>query len=142
MNQEDRYNKIEEFCGYITKTRLSRKDFLKSLAILGGSLILLGQVESAYAHPPSDIIINYDTATKTLKAVIMHNVSNPASHFIKKVDVALNEQEIIEHKISRQDNNTTQTVTYLIPDAKTGDTLSVEAYCSISGKLKKEIKVK
>jgi len=95
-----------------------------------------------YAHPPSDIIITYDAATKTLKAVIMHNVSNPAGHFIKKVDIALNGQEIIEHKISRQDNNTTQTVTYLIPDTKAGDTLSVEAYCSISGKLEKEIKVK
>ena len=104
------------------------------------SLIML--YSTAYAHPPSDIIITYDVAAKTLHAVIIHNVSNPASHFIKKVDIALNGKGIIEHQISRQDNNTEQTVSYLIPDAKTGDTLSVEAYCSISGKLEKEIKVK
>lgn len=94
-----------------------------------------------FAHPPSDIIITYDPATKILKAVIMHNVSNTANHYIKKVDIGLNGKDIIVHQISRQDNNTDQPVAYLIPDAKPGDTLSVEAHCSISGKLKKEIKV-
>jgi len=97
---------------------------------------------TAYAHPPSDIIITYDPQTKILHAVIMHNTSNPESHYIKKVDIVLNDKGIIEHEISRQDNNTSQTVSYLIPDAKIGDKLSVEAYCSISGKLKKEIEVK
>ena len=96
----------------------------------------------AYAHPPSDIIITYEPATKILHAVIMHNTSNPESHYIKKVDIGLNNKEIIEHKISREDNNTSQTVSYLIPDAKIGDKISVEAHCSISGKLKKEIEVK
>lgn len=95
----------------------------------------------AYAHPPSDITITYDTATKILYAVIVHPVNNPEKHFIKKVDIWLNGQEIIEHKISKQDGNTTQIISYLIPDAKAGDSISVEAYCSISGRLKKEIAV-
>ena len=96
----------------------------------------------AYAHPPSDIIITYDPATKILQAVIMHDTSNPLSHYIKKVDVGLNGKEIIEHQIRREDNNISQTVSYLIPDAKAGDLLSVEGYCSISGKLEKSITVK
>lgn len=96
----------------------------------------------AYAHPPSEIIISYNPSTKILKAVIIHNVSNPGVHFIKKVDVGLNGKEVIEHVISRQDNNDSQTVSYYIPDASVGDTLSVEGYCSISGKLKKEILLK
>jgi hypothetical protein len=96
---------------------------------------------NAYAHPPSDIKITFDPAVKVLSAVIMHGVSNPASHYISKVDVGLNGKEIIEQSISRQDNNDSQTVSYLIPDAKSGDTLSVEGYCSISGKLMKAIKV-
>ena len=93
----------------------------------------------AYAHPPSDITITYDANTKMLHAVIMHKVNNPEKHFIKKVEVGLNGKVIIDHTISRQDNGTDQTVVYLIPDAKAGDTLSVEGYCSISGQLKKEI---
>ena len=105
-------------------------------------LFFLALCSTAYAHPPSDVIITYDPGTKMLKAVIMHNVSNPQNHYIKKVDVAINGQEIIEHQISRQDNNISQTVTYLIPDGKVGDRISVEAYCSISGKLEKEIDIK
>ena len=60
MNTEDTDNKIEEFCGYITKTRLTRKDLFKTLAIFAGSLVLLSQTENAYAHPPSGIIITFD----------------------------------------------------------------------------------
>jgi hypothetical protein len=96
---------------------------------------------NVYAHPPQDITITYDPATKILKAVITHHVSNPTSHYINKVAIGLNGKDIVEQAISQQDNNDTQTVSYLIPDAKAGDTFSVEAYCSISGKLKKEIKV-
>ncbi|MCX5702040.1 MAG: hypothetical protein NTW64_03565 [Candidatus Omnitrophica bacterium] len=96
----------------------------------------------AYAHPPKGIIITYDANTKMLKAVIVHNVSKPDNHFFKKVDIGINGQEIIEHKISRQDNNENQTAIYLIPDVKPQDKISVEAYCSISGKLEKEIEVK
>jgi len=93
----------------------------------------------ACAHPPTDIVISYDPTAKILKAVIYHNVANPEKHFIKKVDVSLNSKEIISQAISRQDNLATQTVSYLIPDVKLGDTLSVEAYCNIIGKLEKEI---
>jgi len=96
---------------------------------------------AAYAHPPSDIKITYDSKTKILTALIMHNVSDTKKHYINKVDVGLNGKEIISHVISRQDNNISQAVSYLIPDVKIGDKLSVEAYCSISGKLEKEIKV-
>lgn len=97
---------------------------------------------TVYAHPPSDIKITFDHNTKILHAIILHSVSNPGSHYIKKVDVALNGKEIIEHSISQQDNNNSQAVSYLIPDAKDGDILSIEGYCSISGKLEKEITVK
>jgi len=103
--------------------------------------IFLVTTSKAFAHPPSDIKISFDPATKILQATIIHNTSNPASHYIKKVDVGLNGKEIVEQEISRQDNSESQTVSYLIPDAKDGDLLSVEGYCSISGKLTKEIKV-
>jgi hypothetical protein len=94
---------------------------------------------AAYAHPPSDIKITYDSKTKILTAVIMHNVSDVKKHYINKVDVNLNGREIISHAISQQDNNINQKVSYLIPDGQAGDKLSVEAHCSISGKLEKEI---
>jgi len=104
-------------------------------------LFLTVAATGAWAHPPSDIMITFDSKTKMLTAMIMHDVKNPLEHYIIKVDVGLNGKEILSQAISQQDNNISQTVSYLIPDAKSGDTLSVEAYCSISGKLEKEITV-
>lgn len=112
---------------------------MKKISLFMFLLFFVSICSIAYAHPPQDIIITFDVATKVLKAQIMHNVSNPANHYIKKVDIGLNGKEIIEQKISRQDNNISQTVSYLIPDAKVGDILSVEGYCSISGKMEKKI---
>ena len=94
----------------------------------------------AQAHPPSDIQIAFDPQSKILSAVISHPVSNPANHYIEKVDVAVNGREILMHEISRQDDYQVQKISYLIPDLKSGDEIAVEAYCSISGKLEKEIK--
>ena len=96
---------------------------------------------TALAHPPSDIKIQFDPATKTLTAVIKHRVSNPLTHYINKVDIGLNGKEIQMLPFKKQDNNVTQTVKVTIPEAKAGDILSVEGYCNLSGKLEKEIKV-
>ncbi len=116
---------------------------MKRIVLLLTALVLLFGLSSvAYAHPPSDIKITFDPATKMLTAVIMHEVADPLKHYIKKVDVGLNGKEIIEHSLSRQDNNYSQTVIYLILDVKDGDILSVEGYCNISGKLQKEITVR
>lgn len=115
---------------------------MKRILVVVVFLSVLAFTSIAYAHPPSDIKITFDLKTKMLEAVIVHNTSNPINHYIKKVDIGRNGKEIIEHMLSREDNNQTQTVRYLIPDAKDGDVISVEGYCSISGKLKKEITIK
>ncbi len=113
---------------------------MKRIVVLVACIVLMA-ASRVYAHPPSDIKITYDLKTQILTAVIVHNTSNTANHYIEKVDVGLNGTEIIEHKISRQDNNDEQTVSYRIPDVKAGDVLSVEGHCSISGQLEKKITV-
>jgi hypothetical protein len=113
---------------------------MKRIAAFTVLFVFVAIVSLAMAHPPSDIVITYDPANKTLQAVIIHPVGNPKTHFIKKVDVSLNGKEVLTQSISRQDNNNSQTVSYVIPDAKETDELAVEAYCSMSGKLEKEIR--
>ncbi len=113
---------------------------MKKIVLLFGFFVFFVFSAAAYAHPPSDIIITFDPKTKMLHAQIIHGVSNPNAHYIKKVDVSLNGKEIIEQSISGQDNLDSQMVHYLIPDAKVGDVISVEGYCSISGKLEKQLK--
>ncbi|MBU1853662.1 MAG: hypothetical protein KJ957_06440 [Candidatus Omnitrophica bacterium] len=103
-------------------------------------LFLLAATSLSYAHPPSDITLEYDFETGFLSVAIMHNVENPQSHFIHKVSIALNGKEIISHSISLQDEFDMQVLGYIVPDVRKGDTLLIEAYCSISGKMKKELK--
>ena len=95
-----------------------------------------------YAHPPKDIIINFDPGTKVLTAAVLHDTKDPLKHYIKRVDIGLNGKNVIRQAISKQDNQATQTIAYMVPEAKKGDKLSVEAYCSENGKLAKEIIVK
>jgi len=102
---------------------------------------LLALSATAFAHPPSDIKIQFDPTTKNLSAVVKHRVSNPKSHYIYKVDIGLNGKEIKMLSFKQQETSTSQTVSFVIPEAKKGDTLSVEGYCNLSGKLKKEIKI-
>ena len=115
---------------------------MKRLFVFVAFFFLLSFLKAAGAHPPSDINITFDPETKMLQAEIMHNTSNPLTHYIKKIDLGLNGKEIIEHLVSKQDNNKSQKVSYLIVDVKDGDLITVEGYCSISGKLTKEIRVK
>ena len=115
---------------------------MKKIVLGAVFLIFFTAVSTVYAHPPSDIEITFDPKTKVVTAVIVHNTSNPTSHYIKKVDVGLNGKEITENVLLKQDNNKTQTISYLVADVKDGDVVSVEGYCNISGKLKKEIIIK
>ncbi len=64
-------------------------------------VLFLAMAQAAYAHPPSKVEATFDSATKILTAAIFHPVENPQNHYIIKVDVGLNEKEIIEHQISR-----------------------------------------
>lgn len=111
----------------------------KIVPILCGLLVISA---TAFAHPPSDIKIQFDPATKTLTAVIKHRVSNPSTHYINKVDIGLNGKEIKMFSFKKQETVIGQTLSFTVPQAKSGDTLSVEGYCNLSGRLEKEIKVK
>ncbi|UCD15950.1 MAG: RnfABCDGE type electron transport complex subunit D [Candidatus Omnitrophota bacterium] len=107
---------------------MSRLVLFFAIAFLGVTCFIV------YAHPPAKITVTYDSVEKTIQAVILHRVSDPKTHYIKKVDVAVNGEEVIEHKISEQENSSSQKVIYRICDVKKADTISVEAYCSVSGK--------
>lgn len=111
----------------------------KTALFLCGLLILSA---TAFAHPPSDIKIQFDPVTKTLAAVVKHRVSNPKTHYIYKIDIGLNGKEVKMLPFKQQETSTGQTVSLVIPEVKKGDTLSVEGFCNLSGKLKKEIRIK
>ena len=102
-------------------------------------VLLAGAV---YAHPPTDITINYDPATQIVTAVIIHPVKDTTKHFINKADVSLNGREVVSLPFQQQETKVSQTVNYKLTGAKAGDVISIEGYCNLSGKLAKELKIK
>jgi len=113
---------------------------MKKITILT-VLFLFLSIQFSYAHPPSSIEASFDASTKMLSAVISHQVNNPTKHFIKEVEIELNGEEIIEREFKKQDDNAIQSINFEIPDASPGDLITIEAYCSISGKLTKKLSV-
>lgn len=104
-------------------------------------LFLAVALTCAYAHTPSDMKATFDSGSKVLKMVIMHDTPDAALHYIKRVNVELNGKEVINHVLARQENDKSQTVSYTIPNAKPGDIITVYVRCSIIGRLKGKIKV-
>jgi len=104
-------------------------------------IFLFTIVQVSYAHPPSSVEVNFAPESKQLIISISHKVRNTARHFINKIEVLLNGQQIIVHKVSKQSSSATEKVSYVIPDAMEGDLITVKASCNIAGIRKGEIKV-
>ncbi len=104
-------------------------------------LILLVSVNYVFAHPPKGIELDYNAQDHLLNVKVSHLVKSPAKHYIDKITVELNGEEIISQKFSMQSSEKLQEVIYLIIDAKEGDEITVTAYCNISGKKKETIDV-
>jgi desulfoferrodoxin (superoxide reductase-like protein) len=101
------------------------------------SLIIMFLVFSpVLANAPKSVDIT--VAGKNISVSISHPVSNPNNHYVKKVEVTLNDKKIIEQTFSLQEGNS-QEVIYRIPSLKMSDTVTVEAFCNIAGSQKKTI---
>ncbi len=106
------------------------------------TILLLVTMKASFSHPPESIIAEYDTTTKILQVTVNHLVKNPANHYINKIEIELNREQIIEQKNKKQVDNSFQQYTYTITDAEIDDTLKVTAYCNISGKKSVSIQIK
>ncbi|MFH1877250.1 MAG: hypothetical protein ABH883_00375 [Candidatus Omnitrophota bacterium] len=98
-------------------------------------------ITPAHAHPPSDIQLDYDPATKILSVEIYHPVSDTQKHYIAEISIAVNSKPVIRHTISIQDNTDSQKLSYKLPDVTSGDIITVEADCNISGTSSKFLEI-
>ena len=88
------------------------------------------------AHPPKSLDLRYDVEKATLAVKVWHKVTNPESHYIKKIVVFLGDEQIAEKTYERQQTEEYQEETFVFSDKplKKGDLVKVRAYCSIFGK--------
>ncbi len=84
------------------------------------------------AHPPKEVVLSYDQAKQTLEVRITHVVSDPAKHFIEKVEIRKAGKTISQTEYKSQPGPETFSYTYPL-DAAPGDLIEAKASCSIFG---------
>ena len=112
---------------------------MKKIVIMLFCLAFLAQI--AYATEPSDITINFDKEKKELEVIVIHPVTTPHKHYIAKIIIKKKNKVLVEEEYNNQEGNDAQTKVYSIPKLRTGDVITVEAYCNRIGSLSKTIKI-
>jgi desulfoferrodoxin (superoxide reductase-like protein) len=127
------------------RVRKGRKDkrgsrMKKVLTIIFFSFFLILN-SLVFAHPPTDIIFNYNAKSKILSVGIVHSVKDSKKHFIKEVNIKVNGKEWITQKFTSQPTADVQASSYAQVELKKGDVIEVLAVCNEKGELKKTFKI-
>jgi desulfoferrodoxin (superoxide reductase-like protein) len=77
-----------------------------------------------------------------LKAEVIHPVLSPENHYIKKIEIYLNDSLKITQDFNRQMTKESQKAVYLIFEAKEGDIIKIKAICSKYGNKTESLVVK
>lgn len=93
------------------------------------------------AHPPQDMILDYDFETEILSVTITHNSPSPTVHYINRIDIKRNDETIISETYDSQPTTSEFTYTYEVV-ANAGDELEVTAFCNIQGSIIQTITVR
>ncbi len=88
--------------------------------------------QMAYADPPQDVKLGYDSNSQTLTVTITHKSSFTGFHYVKSVEIKKNGIGVITNTYDSQPDPATFAYNYKVSAAK-GDTLEVTATCSLSG---------
>ena len=98
------------------------------LIVLTAILVSTG----AWAHGPSQLTLSYAKDTGILSITIVHSVSNPATHYVKKVEISLNDRVEKTYTYDSQPDSKRFTYSYPI-EAKPGDRIAVTVKCNYVG---------
>jgi desulfoferrodoxin (superoxide reductase-like protein) len=102
-----------------------------AISILLTSTLVFSLV--SYAHPPTKIDINFNNEDKILKVEIYHPVLAPENHYIKGIEIYINDNLKIIQKFDRQLSKESQKAGYFLFEAKKGDVIKIKAYCNKHG---------
>ncbi|TFG76262.1 MAG: hypothetical protein E4H23_09805 [Chrysiogenales bacterium] len=105
-------------------------------------MVLLLFAFGLHAHAPKEVDLSYDAETATLSVKVLHKVSNPEKHHIKRIAVYAGKKLLAEKTYERQETATSQEEIFLFIDEplKKDDAVTVRAYCNIMGKKSAELK--
>ena len=109
----------------------------KILTVLA-CFMFLGQ--NAYAHPPSNINLEYKESKEAFTLIINHRVASKR-HFIKQIVIKLNGKEIHSKTFNFQNNKKIVRFSFPEPEHEKGDVFSVEVTCNRTGSVTKDFSI-
>lgn len=112
-----------------------------STAVLLG-IFLLGVTVPVLvsAHAPSAMQLEYDNSSQTLQVIVTHNVSDPATHYVYRIQITINGANLITEEYEGQPTDSQFTYTFQIP-ASPGDVIEVTAECNLGGSITERLDV-
>ena len=112
----------------------------RTIKALAAFMLLVMLTMPATAHSPSQVSLVYDSQNQSLSVITTHQVSNPSSHYVFKILVQKNGEQVLTKEYKSQPTSSTFTYDYPI-NATKGDVLKATAFCSIAGSRSGEITV-
>jgi hypothetical protein len=95
---------------------------------------------SVSAHPPSDMVLAYDTDSQTLTVTLVHNVSDPFTHYVYRIEIKKNGTVYTVEEFIDQPTDSKFRYTFSVAAVK-GDTIEVTADCNLGGSIHGELSV-
>jgi hypothetical protein len=120
---------------------------MKKIIIINTFFLFVFIHISVFAHAPSGIDAQVNQKSSELTIKVMHDIDkSPAKdvikHFIKTIEIELNNIKLTELTFNKQENSRFQSAKYKIEKSlKKGDKISITANCSLKGSNKKVITV-
>ncbi len=102
------------------------------------ALLIISSV--AFAHPPSKINADFKLAEKIVMIEVEHAVRTK-DHYINVIEILLNGKLIIKQNSSEQLTDSIQKYSYLIPELKENDKITIIAKCNKFGDMKRNFTI-
>ncbi len=122
------------------KSIIAKASSFRTIKVSALLLLLFMLALPATAHPPAQMSLVYDSLNQSLKVTTTHAVSNPASHYVFKITVQKNGEQILTKEYTNQPTSSMFSYDYPLNAGK-GDVLKATAYCVIAGSRSAEITV-
>jgi hypothetical protein len=95
-----------------------------------------------WAHPASNIGLNFDVKTQILSVDFDHQVKNPADHYISSIVIKINAKDAIVHNLSAQETAQGGSLVYKLIGVKAGTQIEAISTCNKTGKKSTKLVVK
>lgn len=110
---------------------------MKKIAMI--TLLCLAITQNAFCHPPT--AIDMARLGTQITVTVSHDVLDPKTHYIKRVEIDVNGKKTIEQNFTMQTDDDMQQVIYIIPSLTRGDKMEIKAECSQFDELMENIVV-